>query len=223
MTVEDDLAARLEPRSPRRVLEQLAPMARALAAGGRLRPELELVLASGTVLRGRMVTIGEERDGAIVVIATGGSLREPTVAYVQVNQIIAVVVSDASVLVHGPSFEQPVPSKLELARQLTALANALETDLGRPLALAVAGELDDAGRRAVAIALPLVIDVLRAVAGDPLGKEALAGLNAIELSAAPPGRHGVERRERTLVVRAPTTLLDAFTAQSARTAIERVL
>ena len=216
----DDVLSQLKPRSPRRVLDDLAPIARALAAHGRAQPEVELYLMSGQTLRGRFIGTGDDREGTVVLVQVGGSQREPSVAYVRVDHLCAVVVVDASLLVRGPASDQPVPSKLELARQAAAKADALASKLGRALKITITAD-DDDGRRAAGILLPMLVDVILAIASDDMGKKALAELTSIELGAASPGE--VARHERTLIVRAPKLLTDAFTLARLRAEVEKLL
>jgi hypothetical protein len=218
--VIEDLASQVKPRSPRRVLEDLVSIARALAAHDRPRPEVELYLATGATIRGRFVGNGDDRDGAIVLIQTGGTSIEPAIAFVRADQLVAVVVADASLLVRGPAPDQPAPSKLELARQAAAKTDTIAGKLGRTLPIAIVAD-DDDGRRAVAVLLPLLVEVIVAIAGDDMGKEALAPLAGIELAAGSTGDVG--RHDKMLVVRAPKLLTEAFTRDRLRSAIEKLL
>jgi len=209
----DDLLEQLAVATPRRVLEDLAKLGHALANADRARPEVELVLASGHVVRGRIARVA---DGHALVVV-GGSRQAPAVAFVPADQIAAVTVADASLLVRAPVPDAPVPSRLELARQLAARGDAL----GMKLELGGASELDDDGRRAIGVTLPIVADVLASIASDAMGKEALAAIDTVELGAASSG--DVQRSGKRLVVRAPKLLADQFTHASLRRAIEKLL
>ena len=193
----------------RHLLDDLARIAATLAKHGRVRPEVELVLASGHVVRGRIVTVD---DGTAIVHAGGTSAT-----FVRIDQVSAITVVDASVLVKAPTADVPVPSKLELMRQLAARGDSL----GKRLELGGATELDDDGRRAIGFALPVVDEVVGAIAGDAMGREALAKVDAIELGSASAGEVRLEGRR--LVIRAPKLLSEAFTHASLRKAIERLL
>jgi hypothetical protein len=219
--VSNDIVAQVKARSPRRVLDDLAPIAGAIAGHGRARPEIELMLATGASVRGRFVSLGDDRDGVTVVVQVGGSPAEPSVAFVRVDQVVCVIVPDAGLLVRGPVPDSPIPSKLELARQAAAKSDQLAGKLGHPVSLAVVPEIDDDGRRAAATLLPLLADVLAAIAGDDMGKQALAPITAIELSAGSTGDIG--RHGATLVVRAPRLLTEAYTRESLRAEIEKIL
>jgi hypothetical protein len=219
--VSDDVVAQVKARAPRRVLDDLVPIARALASHGRARPEVELMLASGQAVRGRFVTLGDDRDGVTVVIQVGGSPAEPSVAFVRIDQVVCVIVPDAGLLVRGPTPDQPIPSKLELARQAAAKSDLLAGRVGHAVAVSIAAEMDEDGRRAIATLLPLLVEVLAAIASDDMGKQALQPITAIELgagSAGDVGRHGT-----TLVVRAPKLLTEAYTRESLRGEIEKLL
>jgi len=211
--VTDDVLEQLAVATPRRVLEDLAKLGHALAKAERARPEVELVLASGHVVRGRIARVA---DGHALVVV-GGSRQAPAVAFVPADQIAAVTVADASLLVRAPVPDAPVPSRLELARQLAARGEAL----GKRFELGGASELDDDGRRAIGVTLPIVADVLSKIASDAMGKEALAAIDTVELGAATSG--DVQRSGMRLVVRAPKLLADQFTHAALRRAIEKLL
>ncbi len=83
-----------------------------------------------------------------------------------IDQLGAVVVADASLLVRGAQADAPVPTRLELARQVQARGEALVTVVGHPLPLTLAAEVDDDARRAIALALPILVEVLAAIASD---------------------------------------------------------
>jgi hypothetical protein len=223
--VNDDVLSQLVGASPRRLLEDLARIGTALAKSDRARPEVECFLASGQTVRGRIVSVADDRQGAIALIAIGGNMRSPAVTFIRVDQIAAVTVVDASLLVKAPVVDAPIPSKLELQRQLAARADGLAGAIGKRIALVLGGasELDDDGRRAIGATLPLVADVLAAIASDDMGKEALGKLDTVELGAASSGDVGTYDSGRRLVIRAPKLLTEQFTAATLRKAIEKLL
>ncbi|HEX7836828.1 MAG TPA: hypothetical protein VF469_05160, partial [Kofleriaceae bacterium] len=142
--MNDDVTGELGPRSPRRLLEDLAQLARILAANGRARPEVELYLASGQLVKGRIAAVGDgdDRSGPIAVVIVGGTPRAPATAYVRIDQVIAVTVADAGVLLRAPTSDAPAPSRLELQRQASARGEALGARLGRALPVEIARDLD---------------------------------------------------------------------------------
>ena len=209
-------------RAPHQVLVELARTGEALAAAEQPQPEVQLYLAGGAVIRGHLVSVVDERGGAIALVAVGGSPWVPAVAFVRIDQLIAVTVVDASLLVRGAASHAPAPGKLELARQLASQAELVATALGRTLPIRIAGELDDDGRRAVATLAPMLAEVLRAIAGDAMGQDALRPLEVIELGAAASGEV-LRPAPHLLVVRAPRLPTPPFTSAALRTEIERVL
>ena len=218
----DDILGKLTGGSPRHLLEDLSRIAAALAKADRPRPEIELYVASGQVIRGGIVGVGDDRGDAIAVVQVGGTAKQPTVTFVRVNQIVAVTVVDASLLVKAPGSDAPVPSKLELQRQLAARSDALASVLGRPFAFElVASDLDEDGRRAIGAALPLVVDVLSAIAKEDLGKEALGAIDGIELGAATSA--DIQRTGKRLAIRAPKLVTEQLTHVVLRRAIEKLL
>ena len=113
----DDVLSQLTGANPRRLLEDLARIGVALARSDRPRPEVECYLASGQLVRGRIVSVADDRLGAIALIAIGGNVRSPSVTFVRIDQIVALTVVDASLRVKAPVVDAPIPSKLELARR----------------------------------------------------------------------------------------------------------
>jgi len=223
--VNDDVLAQLTGASPRKLLEDLARIGTALARNDRPRPEVECYLASGQLVRGRVVSVADDRQGAVALIAIGGNVRSPSVTFVRVDQIAALTVVDASLLVRAPVVDAPIPSKLELARQLAARTESLAGAVGKRIELQLGGasELDDDGRRAIGAALPLVTDVLAAIAADEMGKEALRKLEVVELGAGSSGDVGTYDNGRRLVIRAPKLITEQYTATTLRRAIEKLL
>jgi hypothetical protein len=223
--VNDDVLAQLTGASPRRVLEDLARIGVALAKNDRARPEVECYLASGQLVRGRIVSVADDRQGAVALIAISGNMRGPSVTFIRVDQIAAVTVVDASLLVRAPVVDSPIPSKLELQRQLAARADSLANTLGKRIEFTLGGasELDDDGRRAIGATLPLVVDVLAAIASDEMGKEALRKIETLELGAASSGDVGTYDNGHRLAIRAPKLLTEQYTAATLRKAIEKLL
>ena len=221
----DDVLAQLGhlgPRSPRRLLEDLAQLSRTLAAAGRPRPELDLYLMSGPVIHGRLVEIAEDRGAVIATMLVAGANRTLSVSFVRVDQIAAVTVVDVALLARPLVAEVPAPGRLELQRMLAARVEAITVAVGRPLPIELPADLDDDGRRAIAMVLPILAEVLIAIGGDAMGKDALSALEAIELHPAASGE--VARPDpRRLVVSAPKLLTELFTATSLRTELEKVL
>jgi len=222
--VSDDITGELTARSPRQLLEALAQVARVLVANGRARPEVELHLASGHSVKGRLVEAGagDDRAGPIAVLVVGGTPRAPAVAYVRIDEVLAVTIGDAGLLVRAPVSDAPAPSRLELQRQVAARSEPLTAKLGRALPVTFGSDLDDDSRRALGSLLPVLFEVLGGIAGDDMGKRALAVVEAIEIGAGPTSEVWKEAPSK-LVLRAPKLLSEAFTVASLRTAIEKLL
>jgi len=219
--VDDDVISELAPRSPLRLLEDLAQLAHGFAAIGRPRPEVELHLAGGSLVKGRLAAVGrgDDRSGPIAVVIVGGSQRAPAAAYVRIDHVAAVTVGDAAIVVRAPV---PVPSRLELERQIAVRSEPLARQLGYPLEVRLASELDDDSRRAIAALVPVLYDVLGGIAEDRLGRLALGAIAIVEIGAAPLPELWKEPPDR-LVLRAPRTTAEAFTALTLRPALENLL
>jgi hypothetical protein len=106
--VSEDVLGQLAGRSPSRLLEDLAVIGRALAASDRARPEIEIFLIGGAVIRGRIVSVVDDRMGAVALVQLGGSPRAPSVSFVRVDQIAAVTIVDASLLVRAQIGDTPL-------------------------------------------------------------------------------------------------------------------
>jgi hypothetical protein len=221
--VKDDVLDQLEGTSPRRLLDELTRIGAALARNDRPRPEVELFLSSGQAIRGRIVTVAEDRQGgAVALVHVGGNTRQPAVTYVRVDYIAAVGVGDASLLVKAPVIDAPVPSRLELQRQIAARGDGLHAKLGRALKIELStGDLDDDARRAIGALVPLLFEVMIAIASDDMGKEALAPIERIELAAAPSAE--VVKESRGFLIRAPKLLTEQLTHAKLRAALEKQL
>jgi hypothetical protein len=118
--------------------------------------------------------------------------------------------------------DAPAPSRLELQRQAAAYSAGLPALLDRAPAIALALDLDDDDRRAVAAVLPVLFDALTAIAGDDAGRAALAGIARIEIGAAPGGELRRQPADR-LIVGAPRSPRDGFSFAALLAALEKLL
>jgi hypothetical protein len=213
----DDPVGRVRPRSPRRLLEELASAGARLAATGRPRPRVTLHLTTGRDLVGRLVASGEDGGSAIATLHVGG---DTDVAHVRIDTIAAVTV-------HEPIAPAPIataaPGRLEVARQLKARSAAFAATLGTELPIALEeGVSGDTDLRAIAALLAILDDALAAVVADPLGKETVTTqLDSIRLGA---GEHPTARLiDRTLHLRTARDPLAQWTPAELRAAIEKAL
>ena len=206
--IEEGALRDMQARPPGAVLDELAKLGRALAASGRPRPDVELGLTSGQVIRGKVVAA----DATSAVLHTGGHVRAPSVAYVRIDQIASLVLPDASVLGHelAAATDTPVPTQVELARRVAGLMP--------PIAFA---PLDDGARRAVGALLPTLQHALYQIASQAAGKAALALVDGLDVGSAPTGT--VVREGKRIAIHAPLLTAEAFTVASLRAALERLL
>ncbi|MDB4964161.1 MAG: hypothetical protein JWP01_4160 [Myxococcales bacterium] len=107
MSAAEDVLGTLVARAPKRLLEDLAAVARNLAANDRQRPELEVWLTGGGQIRGRIISVTEDTAGAVAMLYVGGQPRSPSVSFVRVDQITAVTVIDASLLMPALVADKP--------------------------------------------------------------------------------------------------------------------
>jgi len=212
-----DPVARVRPRSPRRLLEELAGAAERLAATGRPRPRVTLHLTTGRDLVGRLVAVGEDGGSAVAALHVGG---DADLAHVRVDLVAAVTVHEPIVPARTAA---PAPGRLELARQLKARSHALASALGAELPIALdEGVAGDPDLRAVAALLAILDDALAAVIADPMGKEAVTSqIESLRLGA---GEESSARLVgRVLHLRAARDELAQWTPAELRAAIEKAL
>jgi hypothetical protein len=212
-----DPVGRVRPRSPRRLLEELAGAAERLAATGRPRPRVTLHLTTGRDMVGRLVAVGEDGGSAVAAVHVGG---DADVSHVRVDLVAAVTVHEPVVPARTAT---EAPGRLELARQVKARAQALAAALGAELPIALdEGVAGDADLRAVAALLAILDDALAAVLADPLGKDAVrTHVDSLRLSA---GEESSARLVgRVLTIRAARDELAQWTPAELRAAIEKAL
>jgi len=215
--VTTDLLATVTARNPRGLLDELAAKARRAAGRGRERPDIALHLASGAVIAGRLVAVGDDRGTVMAVLHVGGSPAAARVASVRVDQIVAVIHDlGAEVVDHGPA-----PGRLEVQRAWGAQAGPLANALGVALELTLRDELDDNGRRGALAMAPMVGGLLRELATDELGRMAMLMLTGVRLGAATSGRVGKEGSMLTVDV--PDDPDRAWSVDELRREVEKAL
>ena len=212
-----DAVGRVRPRSPRRLLEELAGTAERLAASGRPRPRVTLHLTTGRDLVGRLVAFGDDGGSAIAAIHVGG---DADVAHVRVDIIAALTVHEPVVPARA---QADAPGRLELARQIKARGQALASALGSSMPIALdEGVAGDPDLRAVAALCAVLDDAMAGVLADPLGKDAFKGqVDSVKLSA---GEQSSARLiARVLTIRFARDELAQWTPAELRAAIEKAL
>ena len=217
MPAPTDPVGRVRPRSPRRLLEELAGTAERLAATGRPRPRVTIHLTTGRDLLGRLVAFGEDGGSAVAVLHVGG---DADVAHIRVDVVAAVTVHEP---VMPARTAAEAPGRLELARQVAARAQALATALGAPLPIALdEGMAGDPDLRAVATLLAILDDALTPVLADPMGKQAIRDqVESLRLGA---GEESSARLiGRVLHLRLSRDELAQWTPAELRAAIEKAL
>jgi hypothetical protein len=173
---------RLPPRSVRALIDEMD----ALPKAGASAPALTFHLVGGQTLRGRLVA--QERGSLVLHLdERPGSLD---VAYVSADAIAALVVHHTEatlpLLSGGRIARVPAdaPGRLALQRRAEAIRSELARVVARPLELIVDWETIGAseGARAVcAETLEHTLAAITGVAADTIGREALAGLAAVEV------------------------------------------
>ena len=205
------LVAALPPRRVRAVLDALAELRRRVETVDPDRlPLVTLHLASGRDLSGFIVGLDEE---GVVVHAPGPHSRQPTwtVVYLDPRAVEAVSVHDAPAVAHtlsggkvrsAPAPDRPTPSRLVLRREAASRAKLVSEKLGKALPFEVDWDhLGEAQLSGLGDVIVEVGDALLSLAGDPLGRTALAErVDRVRFTDAE--RPEVLLRERALEIRA---------------------
>jgi hypothetical protein len=214
-----DLLAKLVPRAPRRLLEELVERGQRAAATGKDRPLVTVLLAAGRDIVGRVVALRDDGGIAVCALHIGGSPAAPQVAHIRVDQIAAItydMVGD-----RPPLADEPAPGRLELARALSERTASIAARLGATLSIAVHEPLGEDDRRAVMAAIPTLEQVIGKLADDAIGKDALRTLTAVRLGASVRG--GVRKDGTTLTIEVPRGAEDTWDEASMRAAVEKAL
>jgi len=212
-----DVIGRVKPRSPRRLLEDLAAAAERLAATGRPRPRVTLHLTTGRDMAGRLLAVGEDGGSAVAVLHVGG---DTDLAHVRVELVAAVTVHEP---IAPARTADEAPGRLELARQVAARSKSLAAALGAGMPIALDDVMvSDADLRAVAALLAVLDDALAGVLSDPLGVESMKReVDSLRLAAGEESSALVIGR--VLHIRAARDELTRWTVAELRAAIERAL
>jgi hypothetical protein len=214
------LLAKLAPRAPRRILEELVARGQKAAVTGKDRPVVTLLLTTGRDVTGRAVAIADDGGLAVIALHVGGPISAPQVTHVRVDQIVAVT-HDVTTP-RPPMADEPAPGRLELTRALAPHAAHLSSRIDHKLALVPNEPMDDDDRRAVMATISLFAQVLGKLADDPMGTEALRHLSEIRLGAAAKGDVRTAGGG-VLVVEVPRSSDDAWDERALKNAIEKAL
>lgn len=200
----------LPARTPEQIVGTLASAAAEEGKRGGNLPPVTLSLANGREISGYVVGLVEQRGTAAVVLQTGSTGRHDLgsdATYINLHSVTAVTVHGAGAIAEtlaGGSLQvnEPPPTRLATRRSVLEDAARLSTALG--VQIVYRADVDTAGdgepMRALADASRLTSNVLVAVAGDAMGKQALSQVRevAIEVGSIPNAR----RNGGTLLVTA---------------------
>ncbi len=163
--------------------------------------QIRLGLSSGTVFEG--IPLKKDVEGNTLLFGANGNL-----GYVNIGSLISVEIMNPdlslSLLTDGAFFEVPeseIPTGLQLKRNVKAIADAMQTDLGVVLDLeaVLAKSLTDKEKYQLKPFLRALATVLGQIAADPLGKEAISSYKSIVLETHD-GPLKVDRNQDTLMV-----------------------
>lgn len=198
-----------------RVVEDLARIGRRLQSGEELPySESSFYLRNGQVLRGVILDSGHDAAGTIVSVWLGGT----DIAQLPLNVVDVIVRHDLAPIGADTNAQ---PSRLELRRKLSLAADQLRESAGVHLVL----ELDDAAGADDMGPIAALVDsfdvVVRHMAMDTLGRQALAQISAVRFAG---GRSALLRRiGDVLLAVGAVGVADRWTDQELEVSLEQVL
>ncbi len=193
--------------------EVLAALASVSADAGKSSeglPVVTLHLASGRDLTGCVVALGDRRGTTVVVMQTGSSGRHDAgsdATYVALGSIAAVTVHDAASIAEALAggalhTNEPPPTRLAARRSVLEDSGRLSNALGTQIVYRVDidGTADGEPMRSLTEASRRTCSVLIAVAGDDMGRQALAQVREVAVEVG--GIANARRNGGTLLVTA---------------------
>lgn len=198
-----------------RLVEDLARIGRRIQGGEDLPlSESSFYLRCGHVMRGVLLDSGHDAGGTIVTLWLGGT----DIAQLALNTVEAIVRHDLAPIGADTHAQ---PSRLELRRKLSIAAEQLRESGTVHLIL----ELDDAAGPEDMGPIAALVDafdvVVRRMAGDPLGRQALAQISAVRFAG---GRSALLRRLGDVILLVGAHgVTDRWSDQELEVALEQVL
>lgn len=234
MTEQEKALLQLPAKPVSVILEELHAIRQRAASGEDVTvPLVTLHLHGGRDLLGWIVDLAEDRRGkAILFHSPGPDIRRPDAdaLYLDPAHIQAITVHNAGQVAHLLSFGRikappgvPPPTKLELRRKLEALGTAVAEASGATLAFeAVLEGVGDGEPMRELLALAVdAAEALKEVARDDVGREGLAKLERVRVSAA--AEPSVTVEGRILAVRGPVDGKPGLSRSDLRKGIEALL
>lgn len=227
--------ARLPPKRPKAVLEELETLAQRARSGAEVSvPFVTVYLSSGTPVTGRFIAFtSDTREGAALVLHASETPRSLDALYVPLENITALMVHHSNdtlpVVSGGRIAPRPteIPGRLVLDRQAAALATALSAKLDAPITVSLewaALGTTDAARAAVTLVLGALGPVLDAILVDDLGRRSFRD-RARAVRVTPAETRGAILEGRALVIQLEREGEELFApdAELLRRALEAVL
>lgn len=170
----------LKARGLDEVLDELHALKQRQRSGLPVRiPAVTLHLRSGRDVYGHVLEVSDDRRAGKVVLlhAPGPELRNPQTdaMYLAAASIEALTVHDVELRdkpVEAPA-GTPTPTGLQLKRRFAELARTLGEPYGGEIAVELSGSPDADGLRALSALADRLVDVMRKLAADELGREAV--------------------------------------------------
>jgi hypothetical protein len=213
----------LAPASVASVLESLSALSARVRAGLPIeRPLVTLHLRSGRDLTGAVLAVADERlRGAQVLLHVAGTSRAAEeVVFVAVAEVEALRLHDARALDAAPKAGD-VPTPLEAKRRAAALGKSIGEIVGAAIEVELQGTAD-ALLEPLGALLAQVDEVMRAVAKDDMGREAVrTKIARVRLTVRE--ATGVELRDKVLTITTTQGGIKRWTVEGLRAAIEGVL
>ncbi len=168
----------LQPKSPSKVLKELAEISAQARAGADLAfPTVTLHCRGGRDLTGQLFAVdGGRLEQTVLIIAQGRSAFTTNATYVSALNIEAVTVHDA--LNVGQPGEEIAVGRLELDRAIALCAATFPNT-----SIIVREEVVAADHEAIVSALTEITTASQAILSDPLGQEAFRPIERILFQA----------------------------------------
>jgi hypothetical protein len=172
----------LKARGLEEVLDELHALKQRQRSGLPVRiPAVTLHLRSGRDVYGHVLEVAEDRRAGRVVLlhAPGPELRNPQTdaMYLAAASIEALTVHDVELQdrpVAAPGMPAPAaPTSLQLKRRFAELARTLGEPYGGEVPVELSGTPDAEGLSALSALADRLVEVMRKLAADELGREAV--------------------------------------------------
>ena len=186
----------MKPMPLDQLLRKLAALSNLAASSSNEAPEVTLYSRTGQSFRGRILSYVDVPQSLILLGLEDQSERIESFLFLERSTVDGIAVHDASDIAHHfsdrlePPREDPAPTRLKLRRDVKAISEWYESEIGSAIEFAMDWEnapRDDAALISLETLIAAVGEALRKISADSKGKEALANLDAINIALGDPG------------------------------------